>query len=130
MLPSVSASASENFSFGRGLTADNTYDNANTTSTSFNLGGDIPIFTGLDITNEIKAGKLQLQAAIEDLSKAKEDISVAVAQARNNYNLALLTLSQLLELPCQGGIPPHSFSERRHRNELLYQFEPSEHSFR
>ena len=32
-LPQVSASASENFSFGRGLTADNTYSNTNTTST-------------------------------------------------------------------------------------------------
>ena len=31
-LPSVSASASENLSFGRGLTADNTYSNSNTTS--------------------------------------------------------------------------------------------------
>ncbi len=162
MLPSVSASASENFSFGRGLTANNTYDNANTTSTSFNLGGDIPIFSGLDITNGIKAGRLQLQSAVEDLAKAKEDISVAVAQAyveilynkeilkvaeiqvgndellleavkaryeagkvseadvsaqeatlaqsrltetqaRNNHNLSLLTLSQLLELPSPEG---------------------------
>ncbi len=33
-LPGVSASASENFSFGRGLTADNTYTNSNTSSTS------------------------------------------------------------------------------------------------
>ncbi len=162
MLPSANASASENFSFGRGLTANNTYDNANTTSTSFNLGGDIPIFSGLDITNGIRAGRLQLQSAVEDLAKAKEDISVAVAQAyveilynmeilkvaeiqvgndehlleavkakfeagkvseadvsaqqaslaqsrmsetqaRNSYNLSLLTLSQLLELPSPEG---------------------------
>ena len=34
-LPSLSASASENLSFGRGLTSDNTYANTNTTSTSF-----------------------------------------------------------------------------------------------
>ncbi|MBP5795878.1 MAG: TolC family protein, partial [Bacteroidales bacterium] len=47
-LPGVSASASENLSFGRGLTADNTYSNANTTSTSFSLGADIPIFQGFD----------------------------------------------------------------------------------
>ncbi len=162
MLPGMSASASENFSFGRGLTADNTYDNANTTSTSFNLGGDIPLFSGLDITNGIRAGKLQLQSAVEDLAKAKEDISVAVAQAyveilynkellkvaeiqtendtrlleavrvkyetgkvsdadvsaqqatlaqsslsetqaRNSYNLSILTLTQLLELPSPEG---------------------------
>ncbi len=162
MLPGISASASENFSFGRGLTANNTYDNANTTSPSFSLGGDMPLFSGLDITYGIKAGKLQLQSAVEDLAKAKEDISVAVAQAyveilynkellkvaeiqtendtrlyeavtakfeagkasdadvsaqqaalaqsqlsetqaRNNYSLSLLTLSQLLELPSPEG---------------------------
>ncbi len=162
MLPGISASASENFSFGRGLTADNTYDNANTTSTSFSLGGEMPVFSGMDITYGIQAGKLQLQSAVEDLAKAREDISVAVAQAyveilynkeilkvaeiqsendthlleavtakceagkaseadvsaqkaalaqsqlsetqaRNSYNLALLTLSQLLELPSPEG---------------------------
>ena len=32
-LPGVSAGASQNWSFGRGLTANNTYDNTNTTST-------------------------------------------------------------------------------------------------
>ena len=32
-LPDLSASASENFSFGRGLTAQNTYTNTNTSST-------------------------------------------------------------------------------------------------
>lgn len=80
-LPGLSASASENLSFGRGLTADNTYTNSNTTSTSFSLGADIPIFQGFDINNGIKLGKLGLAAAMEDLEKAKDDIRVNVAQA-------------------------------------------------
>ena len=80
-LPGFSASASENLSFGRGLTADNTYSNSNTTSTSFNLGGDIPIFQGFDITNGIKLSKLNLAAATADLEKARDDIRVSVAQA-------------------------------------------------
>lgn len=80
-LPGISASGSQNFSFGRGLTADNTYSNTNTTSTSFSLGGDLPIFHGFDINNGIKLSKLNLQAATEDLEKAKDDIKVAVAQA-------------------------------------------------
>ena len=33
-LPDVSGSAGQNFSFGRGLTADNTYANTNTTARS------------------------------------------------------------------------------------------------
>lgn len=80
-LPGLSAAASENLSFGRGLTADNTYTNSNTTSTSFSLGADIPIFQGFDINNGIKLGKLGLAAAMEDLEKAKDDIRVNVAQA-------------------------------------------------
>lgn len=80
-LPGVSASASENLSFGRGLTADNTYTNSNTTSTSFSLGADIPIFQGFEINNGIKLSRLELAAAVADLEKAKDDIRVAVAQA-------------------------------------------------
>ncbi len=79
-LPGVSASASENLSFGRGLTADNTYTNSNTTSTSFTLGAEIPVFQGFDIKNGIKLGRLSLAAATEDLEKAKDDIRVSVAE--------------------------------------------------
>lgn len=94
-LPSFAAQASENFSFGRGLTANNTYDNANTTSTSFQLGGELPIFTGLDVTNNIKISKLNLEAALKDLDKAKEDISVSVAQSFVEilYNKELLEVA-------------------------------------
>jgi outer membrane protein len=95
-LPSLGASASENLSFGRGLTADNTYDNSNTTSTSFNLGTDVPIFQGFDITNGIKLSKLNLAAATADLEKARDDIRVAVAQAYVQilYNQELLRVAQ------------------------------------
>ena len=95
-LPAFSASASENLSFGRGLTADNTYSNSNTTSTSFSLGGDLPIFQGFDITNGIKLGKLNLAAATADLEKARDDIRVAVAQAYVQilYNQELLRVAR------------------------------------
>lgn len=80
-LPGVAASGSQNLSFGRGLTADNTYANTNTTSTSFSLGAELPIFQGFDINNGIKLSRLDLAAATADLDKAKDDIRVAVAQA-------------------------------------------------
>ena len=95
-LPGLSASASESMSFGRGLTEDNTYsDNTNTTSTSFTLGGDIPIFQGFDISNGIKISKLNLAAATADLEKARDDIRVAVAQAYVQilYNRELLRVA-------------------------------------
>lgn len=80
-LPNLNASANQNFNFGRGLTIDNTYANRNTQSTSFNLGTDIPIYTGGQIGNTIKARKLDLLAAIADLQYSKENISVQVASS-------------------------------------------------
>ena len=80
-LPDLNASAGENFSFGRGLTADNTYTNTNTSSTSFSVGTSVPIFTGFQIPNQIKLNKLNLEAATAELEKAKNDIRVQVAQA-------------------------------------------------
>ena len=80
-LPDLSGSASQNFSFGRGLTAENTYTNTNTSSTSFSLGTSIPLFTGFQIPNNIKLNQLNLEAATKDLEKAKDDIRMQVAQA-------------------------------------------------
>ena len=80
-LPDLSASASESFSFGRGLTLDNTYTNRSTNSTSFSLGTTVPLFTGFQIPNQIKLNQLNLEAATQDLEKAKNDIRMQVAQA-------------------------------------------------
>jgi len=80
-LPDLNGSASESFSFGRGLTLDNTYANRSTSSTSFSLGTSVPIFTGFQIPNTIKLNQLNLEAATHDLEKAKNDIRMQVAQA-------------------------------------------------
>ena len=80
-LPDLSGSVGQNFSFGRGLTAENTYSNTNTSSTSFSLGTSIPLFTGFQIPNQIKLNQLNLEATTADLEKAKNDIRMQVAQA-------------------------------------------------
>ena len=80
-LPDLSGSVGQNFSFGRGLTAENTYSNTNTSSTSFGLSTSVPLFTGFRIPNEIKLNQLNLEAATADLEKAKNDIRIQVAEA-------------------------------------------------
>ena len=45
------------------------------------LNTSIPIFTGLEIPNQYALAKLNLKAAIADLEKAKEDISINIASA-------------------------------------------------
>ena len=107
-LPGLSASSSESFSFGRGLGADNTYTNSNTSSTSFSLGMDVPVFQGLQINKAVKMSRLDLSAALADLAKAKDDISVSVAQAYVQilYNQELLKVAR---------------SQEKHDAMLLYQ---------
>ena len=77
-LPSLNASANQSFSFGRGLTSDNTYTNRGTQSTGFDVGTSIPLITGGQIPNTIAVRKIDLQAALADLEKAREDISLQV----------------------------------------------------
>lgn len=80
-LPNLAASAGENFSFGRGLTADNTYANHNTQSTSFSLGTNVPLITGGQIPAQVRQQRLGLQAAMQDCEKAKEDVTLNVISA-------------------------------------------------
>ena len=79
-LPDLNASVSENLSFGRGLTSDNTYTNNTTNSTSLALSTSIPILTGMRIPHQTKLAHLNLEAATADLEKASNDISLKVAQ--------------------------------------------------
>lgn len=80
-LPEVSGSVGQNFSFGRGLTYENTYTNTNTSNTSLSLSASVPLFTGFQIPNQIKLNQLNLEAATADLEKAKDDIRMQVAKA-------------------------------------------------
>lgn len=80
-LPDLNASAGQNFSFGRGLTAENTYSDNNTSNTSFTLATSVPLFTGFNIPNTIELNRLNLQASLADLEKARNDIRMQVAAA-------------------------------------------------
>lgn len=95
-LPSLAASASQNFSFGRGLTMNNTYTNTNTQSTSFSLGTDLPLLDGGSMDGTTAARRIDLQAALADLDKAREDVSLQVVSAYLEALLqdALLRVSQ------------------------------------
>ena len=95
--PAFQASASQNFSFGRGISEDNTYVSSNTANTSFGVGGSLNLFTGFRVKNNITMGKLNLEAANADYNKAKEDIRIAVTQAYMQilYNMELCKVAEL-----------------------------------
>ena len=99
-LPNFNASSSQNFSWGRAASPiDNTYTNTNSANTGFNLSTNVPLFSGMQLVNQYELAKLNLKAAVEDLNKAKEDISINVAslyiQVLYNFELNNIAKEQL-----------------------------------
>lgn len=90
-LPSLNGQVSENMSFGRGLGGNNTYEYGNSATTGFSVGSSMTLFDGLATPNRIKLARINLDAATEDLEKARDDIRVAVAKAYVQvlYNLEI-----------------------------------------
>ncbi|WP_297678096.1 TolC family protein [uncultured Bacteroides sp.] len=95
-LPNLNGGAGQNWNWGRTQTAvkdeatgdySTVYVNTNSTSTSMSLSTTVPLFTGLELPNQYALAKLNFKAAVADLERAKEDISINVASA---YLLALL----------------------------------------
>ena len=95
-VPNLNASASENWSFGRGIGGDNTYKSGNSASTGFNLSSSMPLFDGLATPNRIQLARLNLEAATEDLEKARDDVRVSVAKAYVQvlYNYEILDVAR------------------------------------
>lgn len=89
-LPNLNASAGQSWNWGRTQTAiknENTgdystvYVNASSHGTNMSVSTNVPLFTGFEIPNQYALKKLNLKAAIADLDKAKEDISINIASA-------------------------------------------------
>lgn len=77
-LPQLSAYGSQNFSFGRGLTSDNTYANRNTASTSVGAQLSLPIFQGLSAIRRLDYSRISLKALLEQAEAAKDDVTLNV----------------------------------------------------
>lgn len=77
-LPNLSAQASEGFNFGRGLTADNTYANRNTSNFQWGVSMSLPLFNGLQDVRQLKASRTQLQQYLLENEAAKDDVTLNV----------------------------------------------------
>jgi outer membrane protein len=80
-LPNLNAQVSQNMNFGRSLTYDNTYQNINSAQSDFGVSTAVPIFQGLQINNNLRRTEFDLRASLEDLEKAKDDLSVNIASS-------------------------------------------------
>lgn len=78
VLPQVSGQASQSWSFGRGLTASNTYADRNTSNFNANAGLTLPLFNGLQTVRQVEHAKTSLLAVVESLYAAEDDITLRV----------------------------------------------------
>jgi len=78
-LPNLNAGGGQNWSFGRTQVQSGLYENRNQSNTSLNVNSSVPLFTGFRIPNEIARDKLNLEASIQNLEKAKDDMALNVA---------------------------------------------------
>lgn len=100
MFPSINGNASQNYYYGRSI---DPYTNAFTTqevrSNSFSISGNIPLFEGLQLQNNLKESKLNYLASQNDLKKIQNDISLNVVsyflQVMYNEDLLKTTLEQM-----------------------------------
>ncbi len=77
-LPSLDASASQSFNFGRGLTAENTYANRNTGNFQWGANMSLPVFQGLSEYRRLKAARLSLNQMLLEHEAAKDDVVLNV----------------------------------------------------
>ncbi len=86
-----------NYSYSSGRVLDETTYNFTNNSVNFlgfNAGGSMSLFSGLQKANLVKQSKYQLLASLEDLERAKKDISLNIALAY----LQILLDRELLEV--------------------------------
>lgn len=77
-LPQVQGSASQSFSFGRGLTSENTYADRNTSQFGWNIGMSLPLFQGLSAKRRLDYSRANLQAIAEQCEVAKDNVELQV----------------------------------------------------
>ncbi len=126
-LPQLQAYGSQSFNFGRGLTADNTYANRNTSSFSVGANLSLPIFQGLRAVRQLSYSRTALKAQLEQVEAAKDDVTLNVISqylqalyasemlqvAKNNLAISQSELSRRQALLDAGRLPGLDIHEAR-----------------
>lgn len=78
LIPSISGSASRDYSQGRSLSSSNTYVNQSQTSDSYGLSASMTLFNGFSLINAIKSASYAYQAGKMNFQAAKDVVTVNV----------------------------------------------------
>lgn len=96
-LPDLNGSIGQNFDFGRAISmGSNTTisESATVGTTSFGISSNTPLFTGFKIPNQVKRDELNLKASVENLNKAKDDLSLNIT----SFYLDVLFKKEILKV--------------------------------
>jgi outer membrane protein len=77
-LPNLNAQLGQNWDVGFTQIRSGLYENRSQSNSNFSITGSIPLFTGFRITNELARQQLELQAAVQNLEKAQENLALNV----------------------------------------------------
>jgi len=95
-LPNLNAGFQNQMSYGRSLGPDNTYIDLNSNSTYGSLSSNVTLWSGFTLKNAIKVADMDLQASLQDMQKAKDDmmLNIAAAYLETLFADELLNVSQ------------------------------------
>ncbi|MCE7071509.1 TolC family protein [Dyadobacter sp. CY327] len=96
--PSISFSASQGFSSGRNIDPfTNQFVQQNVNSNNYQLGGQLTLFNGFQIKNNIKFNNENYKASAKDLDAARNDImlNVALSYLQVMTNIELIGVARL-----------------------------------
>lgn len=93
--PSINFSASQGFRSGRNIDPfTNQFVQQNVNSNNYQLGGQVTLFSGFQISNNIKFNNANYQASAKDLEATRNDIMLNVALSY----LQVITNEELIEV--------------------------------
>ena len=76
--PDLNASWGLEWMYGQAQDLLGEYSDRNQSHSGFKTQSTVPVFTGFRIPNQIARAKLNVQAAVKNLEKAKEDLSLSI----------------------------------------------------
>ena len=91
-LPTLSASASQSWDFGRGLTAQNTYANRNTSALGWHVSFSLPLFQGLSALRQLRQAQSNIHTLDLQVAYAKDEVTLGIMA----YYLQVLYNSEIL----------------------------------
>ena len=97
MMPSVSASTSAQFSWGRNVDPEtNTYNTITTFSNGYSTGGSITLFDGMQTWNEFRKAMVAVRQSDNALAQARDEKAIEVMEKYVDvvYNEAATTLAE------------------------------------